>query len=140
MRSLLPLFLILLAPMATAQSVCLRDTPWGQSVAPHSQRMEFELIERDGDVAIVGIRFSPLEGEFAKLYGFFLHNGDCVVRAVVVGAFASANGARPVESIDGGPVLYNTDFFADQDQLRIALSEDPPSYESARERALRLLR
>ena len=124
-----------------AQSTCLRDTDWAENVAPHQQRMEFDLIEQDGDNSIVSIRFSPLTGEFAKLYGFFLHDGICVVRAYVVGAFASENAAIPVEAIEAPlSVRYNQDYYSADTHLRIGISDSAPDYDASLEQAIKLLK
>lgn len=120
---------------------CLRDTPWGENVAPHRQKMAFELIEKRGDVSIVGIQFSPLSGKFAKVYGFFRHDGNCIVAGYVVGAFASANGFKTVNFLTRNEdIRYNQDFYTLSSQRRLTVTERAPLYETIKPRALRMLR
>ncbi len=133
----------LIATSLSAQNLpsCLRDTPWGENVAPHGQRMEFELIERHGETSIIGIKFTPLSGEFAKLYGFFRHNGDCVVSAYIVGAFSNANSFQSVDTLTRTEdIRYNQDYYTNSSQSRITITELAPRYDVIKPKALKLLR
>ena len=126
---------------AHAQGACLRDTAWGKNIAPHAQKMEFDIIARKDDAAIVGIRFGPMTGDFAKVFGFFLYRGDCVTRAFVIGASAASNGSRSIDDLPEGEAPYFTsDYYSVVAHATLNIFKEPPTYEEARDLAMEYLR
>jgi len=142
MRCHVPILAIALGAAAPgwAAELCLRDTAWGPQLAPYDQKMSFELISRTDERSLVGIRFSPLSGTYAKLFGFFRFEGDCVTRALIVGAFASANDFRNVEDLPkGAPVRYHEDFVTGAGQNTLDVTTRPPAYGTVRALAIGML-
>jgi len=128
------------AAQEEAAATCLRDTAWGPQIAPWDQKMAFELIREEENRAVVGIRFSPLQGAYAKLFGFFLFEGDCVTQALIVGAFASANDFRNVEELPAGTaVRYHQDYITSATQATLDVTLSPPDYGATRALALGML-
>jgi len=142
MRSHGPILAALLAAAVPAHAgTCLRDTSWGPQVAPWDQKMSLEPVWRLGGRALVAIRFNPLRGDYAKVYGFFLYDGTCVTKAITVGAFAAANGGRAVDDLPpGAPLLYHEDYFAADRHRTLEVSQDPPDFETVKAQAVDLLR
>ena len=123
-----------------AGPACLRDTSWGEVIAPYNQYMEFDVISQFDGKSIVAVEFYPLEGFYAKRFGFFLHNGACVEEAYIVGAFASVNQFTPVEDLPAdAEIRFNQDLYTMTSHASLDVSTEAPSYEEARDLALELL-
>ena len=114
---------------------------WPAYLAPGTQdhHVRESLVTDAGE--IYAVEFDDLEGEYAKLYLFFLVQGGCERKVLSVGSYGYMNDfARQRGEIGEGERVYHVDLFepGERDQLEVRYRR--PSYEAMREKALNLLR
>ena len=87
------------------------------------------------------IRFGPIAGPYGKVYMFARLNDEksCIERAVVFGSY-EATTAFSRERGDIGPEerLFHTDLYSAKGHSTLGFYSKPPSYEVARDYALRV--
>ena len=119
---------------------CLIEV-WPDYLGPGPQTHEVrETLETDAG-EIFAIEFGPLEGEYAKLWLFFLVYEGCERKVFLVGAFNYVSEmARENGSIRPDEVRYHLDLFRPEGHNTVEFRSSPPRYEEMREMALNLLR
>jgi hypothetical protein len=131
-------------PQAKAQSPrpegCVIEQ-WPAYLAPEPQTHQIrERLQTDAG-EIWAIEFGPPEGEYAKLFLFFLVHGGCERKVFLVGTFAFQNDfARERGEIKEGERVYHLDLFEPEKQTTLEMRYEAPRYEEMREMALNLLR
>lgn len=133
----------LVAPPGQAQTRpegCLIEV-WPDYLGPGPQAHQVrEQLETDAG-EIFAIEFGPLEGEYAKLWLFFLVYEGCERKVFLVGAFNYISElARESGSIGPDEVRYHLDLFQPEGHKTLEFRASPPRYEEMREMALNLLR
>ena len=89
---------------------------------------------------IHAIAFGAPEGEYAKLYLFFLDRDGCERKALVVGTYAYLNDfARERGELGEGERLWHLDYLDAETQRTLEYLYEKPAYEEMRARALELL-
>ena len=114
---------------------------WPAYLAPGPQEHRVrETLETDAG-EIHAIEFGALEGEYAKLYLFFLVHEGCERKVLSVGSYNYVTDfARERGEIGAGERVYHVDLFTPGKQDRLEIHYDRPGYREMREMALNLLR
>lgn len=122
----------LFTPKEGATDDCLTDASLQIiGFAPQTQK-EIERFDSDS-TEIVAYEFESLSGPYAKEYLFLRYNGGCVDRAFLVGAFEQYQVSEELTS-------YHFDLYTNAAQSSIALGTAKPSYDSAKNIAIRYLK
>ena len=134
----------LLAAPAAAQEVrpegCVIEQ-WPAFLAPGPQdhHVRETLVTDAGE--IYAIEFDDLEGEYAKLYLFFLVHDGCERKVMSVGSYGYMNDfARERGEIGADDRLYHIDLYEPEKHTTLEVHYDRPDYAAMREKALNLLR
>jgi hypothetical protein len=128
------------APAQTRPQGCVIEQ-WPAYLVPdpQSHRMRERIATDAGE--IWAIEFGPLEGEYAKLFLFFLVRDGCERKVLSVGSYGYLNDfARERGEIGEGERVYHLDLFDPESQTTLEIRHSPPSYTEMREKALGLLR
>lgn len=114
---------------------------WPAYLAPGPQQHSLrERLETDAG-EIYAIEFGPPEGEYAKIYMFFLVHDGCERKVLSVGSYGYMNDfARQRGEIGVDERVYHLDLFEPEAHRTLELRYERPRYEDMRERALDLLR
>lgn len=114
---------------------------WPAFLAPGPQSHQLrETLETDAG-QIHAIEFGKLEGEYAKLYLFFLVHEGCERKVFSVGSYGYVNDfARERGEIGGDGRVYHLDLYTPEKHRTLGMRYDRPGYEEMRERALNALR
>ena len=114
---------------------------WPAFLAPGPQEHQVrETLTTDAG-EIYAIEFGALEGEYAKLYLFFLVHDGCERKVFSVGSYGYMNDfARERGELGEGERLYHLDLYTPENHDTLEIRYDRPSYAQMRERALNLLR
>lgn len=106
---------------------------------PQSHTLRERIPTPAGEVD--AIAFGPLEGEYAKLYMFFLVKGGCERKVFVVGSYGYMNDfARQRGEIGPNQRIYHLDMFTPRRHRTLEILHDRPGYAAMRARALSELR
>jgi hypothetical protein len=136
------------AAIAFAVPAAAQDRPegcvleqWPAFLAPGPQEHNMrEKLETDAG-EIWAIEFGPLDGEYAKVFLFFLVHEGCERKVFSVGSYGYLNDfARARGEIGEGERVYHLDLYEPEKHTTLEMRYDPPGYEEMRERALNLLR
>jgi len=114
---------------------------WPAYLAPEPQTHKIrERLTTDAG-EIWAIEFGPLQGEYAKLFLFFLVHDGCERKVFSVGSYAYLNDfARQRGEIGEGERIYHLDLFEPEKQTTLEHRYEAPGYPEMREKALNLLR
>lgn len=114
---------------------------WPAFLAPGPQEHQVrEKLATDAG-EIYAIEFGALEGEYAKLWLFFLVQGGCERKVFSVGSYGyMTDFARERGEIGAGERVYHLDLYGPETHDTLELRYERPGYAEMRERALNLLR
>lgn len=106
---------------------------------PQAHHVRETLVTDAGEIH--AIEFGELEGEYAKVFLFFLVHDGCERKVLSVGSYGYVNDfARQRGEIGTGDRVYHVDLFTPETQDRLEIRYDRPEYGEMREMALNLLR
>lgn len=134
--------------MAAGMPAAAQDRPegcvieqWPAFLAPGPQSHAVrETLETDAG-EIHAIEFGAPEGEYAKLFLFFLVHDGCERKVFSVGSYGYVNDfARQRGEIGEGERVYHLDLYEPESHTTLEMRYDRPGYAEMRERALNVLR
>lgn len=132
----------------TAAMAQVQDRPegcvieqWPAFLAPGPQQHQVRETFQTDAGEIYAIEFGALEGEYAKLWLFFLVHGGCERKVFSVGSYGyMTDFARERGEIGEGERVYHLDLYGPETHDTLEIRYERPGYAEMRERALNLLR
>lgn len=118
------------------------DQSWRTILAPGPQEFKTRPPLDISGRPTYPVVFGPVEGRFAKVYGFFQRDGNCKIsRAVTVGSYARTSEFM-LSNGNAGPDGrgYHADLYLPNKHVTLGFYKAPPSYEEAQALARKALK